>query len=78
LLAADEIVMSAPVLGPLEPQVEGLPAVSLLRVIEQKPIAEIDDETLVLADVAKGACPARADGNAALTDRRARRALRNS
>jgi len=45
-LAADEIVMCrhSP-LGPLEPQVEGLPAVSLLRVVEQKPIAEIDDET---------------------------------
>lgn len=55
-LAADEIVMSRhSVLGPLEPQVEGLPAVSLLRVIEQKPIAEIDDETLVLADVAQKA-----------------------
>lgn len=55
-LAADEIVMCRhSVLGPLEPQVEGLPAVSLLRVIEQKPIAEIDDETLVLADVAQKA-----------------------
>lgn len=55
-LAADEIVMCRhSVLGPLEPQVEGLPAVSLLRVVEQKPIAEIDDETLILADIAKKA-----------------------
>lgn len=43
------------VLGPLDPQAEGLPAVSLLRVVEQKPIEEIDDDTLVLADIAKKA-----------------------
>ena len=29
-----------------------MPAVSILKVIEQKPIAEIDDQTLILADVA--------------------------
>jgi ClpP class serine protease len=52
-LAADEIVMCRhSVLGPLDPQVEGMPAVSLLRVVRDKPIAEIDDKTLVLADVA--------------------------
>jgi ClpP class serine protease len=55
-LAADEIVMCRhSVLGPLDPQVEGLPAVSLLRVVEQKPIEEIDDDTLVLADIARKA-----------------------
>jgi ClpP class serine protease len=55
-LAADEIVMCRhSVLGPLDPQVDGLPASSLLRVVEQKPIAEIDDETLVLADIAEKA-----------------------
>ncbi|WP_036283911.1 hypothetical protein [Methylocystis sp. ATCC 49242] len=55
-LAADEIMMCPhSVLGPLDPQVEGLPAVSLLRVLEQKPVAEIDDETLVLADIAQKA-----------------------
>jgi ClpP class serine protease len=55
-LAADEILMCRhSVLGPLEPQVEGLPAVSLLRVVDQKPIAEIDDETLILADIAQKA-----------------------
>ena len=53
-LAANEIVMCGhSVLGPLDPQVDGLPAVSLLRVMEQKPIAEIDDETIILADVAQ-------------------------
>jgi ClpP class serine protease len=52
-LAADEIVMCRhSVLGPVDPQVEGMPAVSLLKVVKEKPIEEIDDETLVLADVA--------------------------
>lgn len=55
-LAADEIVMCRhSVLGPLDPQVDGMPASSLLRVVGQKPIAEIDDETLVLADIAEKA-----------------------
>jgi len=50
-LAADEIVMARhAVLGPVDPQIGQHPAVSLLKVIEQKPIAEIDDETLILAD----------------------------
>jgi ClpP class serine protease len=53
-LAASEIVMCRhSVLGPLDPQVDGLPAASLLRVIEQKPKAEIDDETLIFADIAQ-------------------------
>lgn len=44
-LAADEIIMSPhAVLGPVDPQLEQSPAASLLRVIEQKPIAEIDDK----------------------------------
>jgi ClpP class serine protease len=55
-LAADEIVLSPhAVLGPVDPQVGGRPAASLLRVIEQKPIAEVDDDTLVMADVARKA-----------------------
>jgi ClpP class serine protease len=53
-LAADEIVMCRhSVLGPVDPQVDGKPAVSLRKVIDQKPIGEIDDETLILADVAE-------------------------
>ncbi len=52
-LAADEIVMCAhSVLGPVDPQIGKYPAASLLRVVEQKPVAEIDDETLILADQA--------------------------
>ncbi|NPV06510.1 MAG: hypothetical protein HPY83_00930 [Anaerolineae bacterium] len=52
-LAADEIVMDEnAVLGPVDPQVGGYPAVSVLKVVRQKPIADISDETLILADTA--------------------------
>ena len=55
-LAADEIVMCRhSVLGPVDPQIGQSPAASLLKVIEQKPIAEIDDQTLILADVGRKA-----------------------
>src|SRR6202048_4649879 len=51
-LAANEIVMcDHSVLGPIDPQLGQQPAASLLKVVEQKPIAEIDDQTLVMADV---------------------------
>src|SRR5580700_8511671 len=55
-LAADEIVMCRhSVLGPVDPQLDKSPAASLLKVIEQKPIAEIDDETLIQADIGRKA-----------------------
>src|SRR3977135_23308 len=55
-LAANEIVMCHhSVLGPIDPQLGQTPAASLLKVIEQKPIAEIDDQTLVMADVGRKA-----------------------
>jgi ClpP class serine protease len=55
-LSADEIVMSRhAVLGPVDPQLGQYPAASLLKVVSTKPIAEIDDQTLVLADVAEKA-----------------------
>ncbi len=55
-LAADEIVMSPhAVLGPVDPQLGQFPAVSLLKVVSRKPIAEVDDQTLILADVAEKA-----------------------
>ncbi|NVM43206.1 ATP-dependent Clp protease proteolytic subunit [Ochrobactrum intermedium] len=55
-LAADEIVMcDHSVLGPIDPQLGQMPAASLIRVVEQKPITEIDDQTLVLADVGRKA-----------------------
>jgi len=52
-LAADEIVMCEhSVLGPVDPQLGQWPAASILKAIEKKPIAEIDDETLIKADIA--------------------------
>jgi ClpP class serine protease len=55
-LAADEIVMSKhAVLGPIDPQLGKFPAASLIKAVEQKPIAEVDDETLILADVGRKA-----------------------
>ena len=55
-LAADTIVMSShAALGPIDPQLDKYPAASLLKILEEKPIAEIDDETLLLADVGRKA-----------------------
>jgi ClpP class serine protease len=55
-LAADEIVMCEhSVLGPIDPQINGMPAASLIHVTEQKPIAEVDDQTLVFADIGRKA-----------------------
>jgi len=55
-LAADEIVMSShAVLGPVDPQLGESPAASLIKVVEQKPMAKIDDKTLIMADVGRKA-----------------------
>jgi ClpP class serine protease len=55
-LAADEIVMDEnAVLGPIDPQLGEYPAVSILKVVEQKSVDEVDDKTLILADVARKA-----------------------
>jgi len=55
-LAADEIVLDEnAVLGPVDPQLGQRPAASVLKVIERKPVSEIEDETLILADVAEKA-----------------------
>jgi ClpP class serine protease len=55
-LAADEIIMSPhAVLGPIDPQIDDLPAASILKVIQKKPIAEIEDDTIILADLAEKA-----------------------
>ncbi|MCX7628940.1 MAG: ATP-dependent Clp protease proteolytic subunit [Geminicoccaceae bacterium] len=55
-LAADEIVMCEhSVLGPIDPQIGGMPAASIVKVAESKPIAEVDDQTLVLADIGRKA-----------------------
>src|SRR5258705_3863495 len=55
-LAADEIVMcNHSVLGPIDPQLGQSPAASLIKVVQEKPIARVNDETLVLADVGRKA-----------------------
>lgn len=55
-LAADEIVMDEnAVLGPVDPQLGQHPAASILKVLERKPIAEVDDTTLIMADIAEKA-----------------------
>jgi ClpP class serine protease len=55
-LAADEIVMGEfSVLGPIDPQILGLPAASIVRARDSKPIADVFDLTLVLADVGEKA-----------------------
>jgi ClpP class serine protease len=55
-LAADEIVMDeAAVLGPVDPQLGGMPAAALVRVVAKKPIERLEDRTLVLADMAEKA-----------------------
>src|SRR5437773_5338416 len=52
-LTADEIVMDPnAVLGPVDPQIGGLPAASILKLVEQKKPAQVSDEMLVLADMA--------------------------
>ena len=55
-LAADEIVMcSHSVLGPIDPQLGQSPAASLIKVVEEKPLARIDDQTLIMADIGRKA-----------------------
>ena len=55
-LAADEIVMDPnAVLGPVDPQLGQQPAASVLKVLEAKKPENIDDETLILADVSRKA-----------------------
>ena len=51
-LSADEIVLNKhAVLGPIDPQIGGVPAASLLRLRAEKSADATDDYTLVLADV---------------------------
>ncbi len=55
-LAADEIVMDEhAVLGPVDPQLGQYPAASIARVLKEKPVEKIDDQTLILADVSEKA-----------------------
>lgn len=55
-LAADEIVLGEfSVLGPIDPQIAGLPAASIVKARDSKPIADVFDLTVVLADVSEKA-----------------------
>jgi ClpP class serine protease len=55
-LAADQIIMAPhAMLGPIDPQINGFPAASLARVVREKPIARIDDQTLIWADIGEKA-----------------------
>ncbi len=55
-LAADEIVMApSAVLGPVDPQLGDLPAASILAAVARKDVNEVDDRTLIMADVSRKA-----------------------
>lgn len=55
-LAANEIVMDEnAVLGPVDPQIGQSPASSILSVLQHKAPKDIDDQTLILADIARKA-----------------------
>ncbi|MBD2259256.1 hypothetical protein [Pseudanabaena sp. FACHB-2040] len=55
-MAADEIVMDEnAVLGPVDPQLGNVAAASVLRVLEEKPIEKIDDQTIITADLSRKA-----------------------
>ncbi|GBE43448.1 serine dehydrogenase proteinase [bacterium BMS3Bbin10] len=55
-LAADEIVLGEfSVLGPIDPQLLGFPAASIVAARDAKPIDKVFDLTLVLADVSEKA-----------------------
>jgi ClpP class serine protease len=55
-LAANEIIMDRnAVIGPVDPQLGEYPAVSILKTIHQKEFKDIEDKTLILADVAQKA-----------------------
>lgn len=55
-LAADEIVLGEfSVLGPIDPQIAGLPAASIVKARDMKPVEHVFDLTLVLADVSEKA-----------------------
>ena len=55
-LAADEIIMDPhAVLGPVDPQLMNFPAPSILNAVRKKDPKDIDDETLIMADIAEKA-----------------------
>jgi membrane-bound ClpP family serine protease len=50
-LAAEEIVMTGhAVPGPVDPQLCQYPAASIPKAMAEKPVADVDDQTLMMAD----------------------------
>ena len=55
-LAADKIIMDPhAVLGPVDPQLGQYPAPSIIKAVQKKGAEKVDDQTLILADVAEKA-----------------------
>ncbi len=55
-LAADEIIMDPnAVLGPVDPQLGGFPAASIVKAVREKPLDKVEDKTLIMADVSEKA-----------------------
>lgn len=55
-LAADEIILSKnAVLGPVDPQLGEYPAPSLVKLLKEKNVNDIDDATFIKADIAEKA-----------------------
>jgi ClpP class serine protease len=55
-LAADQIIMDEnAVLGPVDPQIGGYAAADIVKVAETKPLGELDDRTLILAEMGRKA-----------------------
>jgi ClpP class serine protease len=55
-LAADEIVMDPnAVLGPIDPQIDDVPAASIVQAVQIKGPQHVSDDTLILADIAQKA-----------------------
>ncbi len=55
-LAADEIIMDPnAVLGPIDPQLMNYPAPSIINAVKKKDPKDVDDQTLILADIAEKA-----------------------
>ncbi len=68
-LAADEILLDEnAMLGPIDPQIGQMPASSIMRVLRDKPMADIDDETIMLSDMAEKAVRQIEDTAAQLLD----------
>ncbi len=55
-LASDEIIMDKhAVMGPVDPQIGQYPAASLLRVLKDKSLEKVDDNSIVMGDIAEKA-----------------------